>query len=166
MIQVNLWIKIYGERSANANGQNSVITSKTNEFLNNVGAHITLSGSIDQDSNSGTQGGIVDAGLFGSGNFYEGLNGFIIDPDGMAPRLSHIKDLSNNNIGQLLFNKAPRDNDANLYAAGYIRANELESGVNSDIFLYGDINGVGGTTDSYNNSNNAASTNWLLDQGV
>jgi hypothetical protein len=162
----NLWIKIYGERSANANGQNSVITSKTNEFLNNVGAHITLSGSIDQDSNSGTQGGIVDAGLFGSGNFYEGLNGFIIDPDGMAPRLSHIKDLSNNNIGQLLFNKAPRDNDANLYAAGYIRANELESGVNSDIFLYGDINGVGGTTDSYNNSNNAAIANWLLDQGV
>ena len=162
----NLWIKIYGERCCNANGQNSIITSKTNEFLNNVGAHITLSGSIDEDSNSGTQGGIVDAGLFGSGNFYEGLNGFIIDPEGMAPRLSHIKDLSNNNIGQLLFNKAPRDNDANLYAAGYIRANELESGVNSDIFLYGDINGVGGTSDSYNNSNNAAIANWLLDQGV
>ena len=70
-----------------------------------MGAQITLSGSKDRD-NGTNRGGIVDAGLFGSGNFYEGLNGFKIDPSGMAPRLSHIKDLSGNDIGQLLFNKA------------------------------------------------------------
>ena len=66
----DLWIKVYGERCCGAEGQNSSITSKTNVFLNNVGAQITLSGAKDQDSGA-NQGGIVDAGLFGSGNFYE-----------------------------------------------------------------------------------------------
>ena len=160
----DLWIKIYGERCCFADGQNSTITSRTNQFLANVGAQITLSGSKDRDTGA-NKGGIVDAGLFGSGNFYEGLNGFVIDPSGMAPRLSHIKDLSSNDIGQLLFNKAA-DNNANLYAAGYIRANELESGVNSDIFLYGDINGVGGSGSYWNNSSNVAIANWLLDQAT
>ncbi|MDG1016494.1 MAG: cadherin domain-containing protein [Woeseiaceae bacterium] len=160
----DLWIKLYGERCCQGNGQNSLITSKTNVFLNNVGAHLTVSGGIDADGNSGNFGGIVDAGLFGSGNFYEGLNGLKIDPSGMAPRLSHIKDLSGNNIGQLLFNKAQDDNNANLYAAGYITANELESGVNSDIFLYGDINGVGGSNPYWDDTDNIAIANWLLDQ--
>ena len=161
----DLWIKIYGERCCFAVGQNSVITSKTNEFLANVGAQITVSGGQDRDSGA-NKGGIVDAGLFGSGNFYEGLNGFVIDPSGMAPRLSHIKDLSGNDIGQLLFNKSGNTNEANLYAAGYIRANELESGVNSDVFLYGDINGVGGSSSYWNDSSNVAIANWLLDQAT
>ena len=162
----DLWIKIYGERCCNANGQNSTITSRTNEFLANVGAQITVSGAKDQDLGGVNRGGIVDAGLFGSGNFFEGLNGRRIQPSGMAPRLSHIKDLSGNDIGQLLFNKSGNTNEANLYAAGYIRANELESGVNSDIFLYGDINGVGGSSGYDNNSDNRAIGNWLLDQAT
>ena len=162
----DLWIKLASERCCGGEASNKEIFKGTNEFLNNVGAVITMSGNKDKDGNSSNYGGIVDAGLFGSGNFYEGLNGFIYDPSGMGPRFDSIKDLSGNNIGQLLFNKAQDDSNANLYAAGYIRANELESGVNSDVFFLNDINGVGGQSSNYTNQDNEHIANWLLDQAT
>ncbi len=160
----DLWIKLALERCC---GHNTIFNG-TNLFLNNVGAVITTNGTQDKDGGGPNYGGIVDAGLFGSGNFYEGLNGFIYDPSGMGPRFDSIKDLSGNNIGQLLFNKAQDDSNANLYAAGYIRANELESGVNSDVFFLNDINGVGGGGSSsyYTNQDNEHIANWLLDQAT
>ncbi|MDP6189405.1 MAG: cadherin repeat domain-containing protein, partial [Gammaproteobacteria bacterium] len=153
-----LYVKMFSERCCGG----TVQETRTPAFLQTIGGGITISGDIDEDGTSGNYGGIVDANLFASDSFYYGLNGFIYDPFYMGKRLSAATN------GQLLFNKAQDDGDANLYAAAYFKAEDLESGVNADMFIHNDFGGIGGSnhTTYYINQNNEDIVFWLFDQNT
>ena len=84
---------------------------------------------------------------------------------GMGPRLQSVTNLAGTqNIGQMLFNKAEDDADANLYAMVYIPAEEFESGVNADLFSHSDVNGILSSSSYWDKSDNETITQWILNQ--
>ena len=135
-----LFVNVHGERCCGGeSGNSSNATVATNALLSMIDAKISVTGNIDADyphNGPGTYGGVVEAGTFSSDSRYFGLNGLIYQPSGMGPRLQSVTNLAGTqNIGQMLFNKAEDDADANLYAMVYIPAEEFESGVNSRFIL-------------------------------
>jgi hypothetical protein len=166
-----LFVNIHGERCCGGYGGgigNATATMSTNSLLSTIDAKISVTGDKDADyphNGNGNRGGIVEAGTFSSDSRYFGLNGLKYEPSGMGARLQSVTNLAGTqNIGQMLFNKAEDDGNANLYAAVFIPAEEFESGVHADFFSHADVNGIFGMSSYWSKSDNETIAQWILNQ--